>query len=312
MPRATLESLRRKLSKSKELIKPGDVIKERWEIVKTIGSGGFGQVFRAHDKKYNRDVAIKVESKDNPRGVLKLEVVVIQAFEVSSHCPRFYGCGQWGDALYMVMQLLGPSLGQRRRQMPHKMFTISTSIRATVQMISAIQELHDSGYIHRDIKLSNMALGLSPAQKNTILLFDFGLARKYVDAEGNLRPERDDIGFRGTVRYASLAAHEMQDLSRRDDLWSLFYVCAEMITGKLPWRNIRDKRAVQKLKEEHSPEQLCDALPHEYRMFVTHLRTLRFEDRPNYGFLLDSMHIAMSRLNLAINDPYDWDTLPDP
>uniref|UniRef100_A0A5S6QHB2 Protein kinase domain-containing protein n=1 Tax=Trichuris muris TaxID=70415 RepID=A0A5S6QHB2_TRIMR len=308
----TLESLRRKLSKSHDLTKPGDVIKDRWEIVRTIGSGGFGEVFRGRDRRTNADVAIKIESKENPRGVLKLEIVVIQAFQGSNHCPRFYGCGQWGNALYMVMQLLGPSLGQRRRQMPQKMFTISTSIRSTVQMVSAIQDLHDSGYVHRDIKLSNMALGMSPAQKNTIFLFDFGLARRYVDADGNLRPERDEIGFRGTIRYASLTAHEMQDLSRRDDLWSLFYVCSEMVTGKLPWRNIRDKRVVRRLKEEYSPERLCDALPHEYRMFVSHLRTLRFEDRPNYDFLLNSMHMAMGRLNLAINDPYDWDSLPDP
>ena len=52
---------------------------------------------------------------------------------------------------------------------------------------------------------------------------------------------RDDVGFRGTARYASLHAHAGDELSRRDDLWSLFYSLVEFLRGKLPWRKEKDR-----------------------------------------------------------------------
>uniref|UniRef100_A0A5S6QNE8 Protein kinase domain-containing protein n=1 Tax=Trichuris muris TaxID=70415 RepID=A0A5S6QNE8_TRIMR len=305
------ETMKRRSSRQQELARVGEVIRDRWEVVEAIGNGGFGQVYRAVDKKRNMNVAIKMESKQSKKPCLKMEVLVIQAFEASRHCPRFYGSGEWNNALYMVMQLLGPSIGQRRRQMAEKKFSLSTSLRATVQMIDAIQEFHDCGFVHRDIKLSNMALSCNLENRNIVILLDFGLARRYVDTEGYMRPERDEIGFRGTLRYASLTAHQMQDLGRRDDLWSLFYVCTEMIVGNLPWGKVRDRSEVRHLKEQHCPELLCGQLPFEFRLFVNHLNKLSFADRPDYALLISSMHNAMLRLNVAINDPYDWESMPN-
>ncbi|KFD66472.1 hypothetical protein M514_05706 [Trichuris suis] len=305
------ESMKRRISSRPPLASIGEIIKDRWEVLEAIGNGGFGQVYRANDTKRKMAVAIKMESKESRKSCLKMEVVVIQAFEVSKHCPRFYGCGEWKNSFYMVMQLLGQSIGQKRRQMPEKRFSLSTSLRATAQMIIAIQELHDCGFIHRDIKLSNMALAQTPGNRNTVILLDFGLARKYIDEEGHLRPKREAIGFRGTVRYASLTAHQLQDLSRLDDFWSLFYVCTEMIIGNLPWGKVRDRAEVRRLKEQNFPELMCSQLPTEFRMFVSHLRKLKFEDRPDYELLLSTIHNAMSRLNIAVNDPYDWECLPN-
>lgn len=48
--------------------------------------------------------------------------------------------------------------------------------------------------------------------------------------------ERENVGFRGTARYASIQAHFGKELGRVDDLWSLFYMVIEFLTGTLPWK----------------------------------------------------------------------------
>lgn len=77
----------------------------------------------------------------------------------------------------------------------------------------------------------------SPGTWNVI---DFGLARRYVDDHGQLLPERKDAAFRGSSTYASVNAHLLTDLGRRDDLWSWFFMTVEALEGALPWRDFKD------------------------------------------------------------------------
>lgn len=79
-------------------------------------------------------------------------------------------------------------------------FSTSTALRLGVQMLHAIRSVHDAGYLHRDVKPSNFALGIGDRNKR-LFIYDFGLARKFVDDKGELRPPRNrKCGFRGTPR----------------------------------------------------------------------------------------------------------------
>lgn len=65
------------------------------------------------------------------------------------------------------------------------------------------------------------------------MLIDFGLARRYVgDHDGRHLSARPDASFRGSTAYASVHAHRNEDLSRRDDLWSWFYMVLELVEGE--------------------------------------------------------------------------------
>lgn len=81
------------------------------------------------------------------------------------------------------------------------------------------------------------------ATRGRCYIIDFGLARRYTKVDGSVREQRPMAGFRGTVRYASIRAHESRDLGRVDDLWSLLYVLVEFMRGELPWRKEKDKVA---------------------------------------------------------------------
>ena len=65
--------------------------------------------------------------------------------------------------------------------------------------------------------------GTSPDSKVRVSIIDFGCARRFVDREGLIIPPRENVGFRGTVRYASICSLKEEEIGPHDDLWSVFY-----------------------------------------------------------------------------------------
>jgi tau tubulin kinase len=104
-----------------------------------------------------------------------------------------------------------------------------------------------------------------------IVVIDFGLARKFVDAKGVMKvryqlinqsitfqPPRTQSGFHGTTRYASPRTHRHEDMGRCDDLWPVFFVMLEMAVGQLPWRSVSDKGQVLHMKVGRLIDRLID------------------------------------------------------
>ena len=77
-------------------------------------------------------------------------------------------------------------------------------------MLEAIEEVHNRGFIHRDVKASNFVLSQDYKE---VYIVDFGLAKKHLDASKNPYKQRKKADFRGTVSFASLNAHNNIDLS---------------------------------------------------------------------------------------------------
>lgn len=97
-------------------------------------------------------------------------------------------------------------------------------------MLAAIENVHSAGIIHRDIKPSNFVMGRSSDDKNHVYLVDFGLAKEHLDLKTGLPLHpRGNTDFRGTIPYASINAHLKSELSRRDDMWSFFFVILEFL-----------------------------------------------------------------------------------
>ena len=102
-------------------------------------------------------------------------------------------------------------------------------------MLDSIENIHSRGFIHRDIKPSNFVIGKGESSSK-IFIIDFGLAKKHLGTNGSPVPKRKRADFRGTIIYASLNAHYKKDLSRRDDLWSFYFVILEFLNAHLPWK----------------------------------------------------------------------------
>lgn len=204
------------------------------------------------------------------------------------------------------MELLGDNLSEVRRRQENGVFSMLTTLKLGMMFIRIIEAIHDLGYIHRDIKPSNFVLGLNKNQSN-VYIIDFGLARKYVDPDGEVRSPRDQSGFRGTARYASINSHLSRDLGRRDDLWSVLYILIEFSKGYLPWRKLKEKEEIRDMKIKFNTPELVADLPTEFSQFMDYLLTLEFGDRPDYDYLFELLQKRYKLLGGDDSTPFDWE-----
>ncbi|VDP13597.1 unnamed protein product [Soboliphyme baturini] len=260
----------------------GDGISDRWKFVALVKSTSGNEAIRnydGYDTKRNRVVCIRISRLSDKRQLLKTEAKILEknvtVVAGSAHGLRLCDFGNWSCFQYLVFKQCGPSLHQLRRQMQSRSFTEETIVRVAVQCVEAIRDLHRIGYVHRNVRPMVFHIGSEPKSLRTIFLTDFDVAKRYLDKNGNHKPYKGRIGFRGSTFYASINSHEKKELSRRDDLWSLFYVIIEMFKGWLPWKQIYNRETALKLKQYYTPEKLCEALPPQFRKIVKHLRSLK-------------------------------------
>uniref|UniRef100_A0A3B4V2U7 Tau tubulin kinase 1 n=1 Tax=Seriola dumerili TaxID=41447 RepID=A0A3B4V2U7_SERDU len=259
-------------SEQADILPPNCMVKDRWKVLKKIGGGGFGEIYEALDLLTRENVALKVESAQQPKQVLKMEVAVLKKLQGKNHVCKFIGCGRNDKFNYVVMQLQGRNLADLRRSQPRGTFTMSTTLRLGKQILESIEAIHSVGFLHRDIK-----------------------------------PPRTVAGFRGTVRYASVNAHKNKEMGRHDDLWSLFYMLVEFAVGQLPWRKIKDKEQVGQIKERYDHRMLLKHMPQEFNIFLDHVLALDYYTKPDYQLLMSVFENSMKERIITENEPFDWE-----
>ncbi|XP_044870177.1 tau-tubulin kinase 2 isoform X2 [Mauremys mutica] len=290
-----------------DILSVGILVKERWKVLRKIGGGGFGEIYDALDLLTRENVALKVESAQQPKQVLKMEVAVLKKLQGKDHVCRFIGCGRNDRFNYVVMQLQGRNLADLRRSQSRGTFTMSTTLRLGKQILESIESIHSVGFLHRDIKPSNFAMGRFPSTCRKCYMLDFGLARQFTNSCGDVRPPRAVAGFRGTVRYASINAHRNREMGRHDDLWSLFYMLVEFVVGQLPWRKIKDKEQVGSIKERYDHKLMLKHLPQEFNIFLDHISNLDYCTKPDYQLLMSVFDNSMKTSGVIESDPFDWE-----
>uniref|UniRef100_A0A3P8UEE9 Tau tubulin kinase 1b n=1 Tax=Cynoglossus semilaevis TaxID=244447 RepID=A0A3P8UEE9_CYNSE len=253
------------------------------------------------------NVALKVESAQQPKQVLKMEVAVLKKLQGKNHVCKFIGCGRNDKFNYVVMQLQGRNLADLRRSQPRGTFTMSTTLRLGKQILESIEAIHSVGFLHRDIKPSNFAMGRLPSTYRKCYMLDFGLARQYTNTTGEVRPVRGHHPSQGTVRYASVNAHKNKEMGRHDDLWSLFYMLVEFAVGQLPWRKIKDKEQVGQIKERYDHRMLLKHMPSEFNVFLDHVLALDYYTKPDYQLLMSVFENSMKERIITENEPFDWE-----
>jgi tau tubulin kinase len=303
------DGLKEDEAKKPDILAPDDMIKEKWKIVKKIAAGGFGQVYLASEIHTSTQVAIKTELSSAEKQLIKMEVAVFKTLPSYQYTPTFLYCGRTSSYNFLVMSLVGDSLGELRKQQKKQRFAITTVCYICIHALHAIKFVHDCGVLHRDVKPSNFAIGLEPNQRN-IYLIDFGLARFFRSSNGEHLAARRTAGFRGTSRYASLNAHHQKELSRRDDLWSLFYMSVELAKGELPWRKIKEKKDIERSKLDHPVEVLTRDLPDVFRAFGKIIESLGYDDDPDYPALIALFTRALSDASGHRAFLLDWERPP--
>jgi len=217
-----------------------EILNGQFKILKKIGTGGMGAVYKAAQPEMNRMVAVKIL-----HAKLKNRKDLVSRFRrearAMSHLTHpntvkvmMYGELEEGE-LYIVMEYLdGKNLNQIvRRQGP---FPVERAIPILIQVCGALEEAHQLGIVHRDLKPENIFLSNTGGLTDYAKVLDFGLAKV---TERELRPgsimlTQEGMVF-GTPEFMSPEQAQGQVLDLRSDIYSLAVILYEALTGKLPF-----------------------------------------------------------------------------
>ena len=193
-----------------------------------------GIVYKAEDIKLKRTVALKfitpeAAEKEDRKTRFFTEAQAVAALS-HQNINTIYEIDEVDGQIFIAMEYIdGQSLRDLIKEEPLK---INQIIDTAVQIAEGLQEAHEKGVIHRDIKSSNVML----TKKNHVKIMDFGLAR----IVGGTRITKTAIAI-GTVTYMSPEQAQGEMVDYRSDLWSLGIVLYEMITGRLPFDAEQDQ-----------------------------------------------------------------------
>lgn len=284
---------------------------KKYRIGRKIGSGSFGDIYLGTNIISGEEVAIKLENTKAKHPQLEYEAKVYKALSGGVGIPFVRWYGTECDYNAMVIDLLGPSLEDLFNYCNRK-FTYKTVLLLADQLICRIEYIHARCFIHRDIKPDNFLMGIG-RRGSQVNVIDFGLAKKYRDPRTHLHiPYRENKNLTGTARYASVNTHLGIEQLRRDDLELLGYVLIYFCRGSLPWQGLKAATKRQKYdrimeKKMSTPtESLTKGLPEEFQTYMTYVKSLRFDDKPDYPYLRKLFRDLFKRENYRYDYIFDW------
>jgi serine/threonine protein kinase len=213
-----------------------------YQIISPLGVGGMGEVYRAHDSRLRREVAIKVvpeATTHNPDRMARFsrEAQFLAALN-HPNIGGIYGLEESSTMLALVMELVeGPTLADRIATGP---IPIEDALPIMKQITEALEYAHDRGIVHRDLKPANIKIKAD----GTVKVLDFGLAKALSDDvratdisnSPTLTAAATQAGLiLGTAAYMSPEQARGKTVDRRADIWSFGAVAFEMLSGKMDW-----------------------------------------------------------------------------
>ena len=303
-----------------------------------IGSGSFGQVLYGKHKNTSLEVAVKVISSDTSADTIRKEINFSKQLQKITGFPTIYYTCVYDKKNIIVESLLGPSLDKLFKYCGRK-FPLKTVCLIGKEIVKRLENMHEKGILHRDLKPNNLTWGNFNSSYNnisnynsinnisnnldikTIFLIDFGLSCSFL--EGGLSYKhykiKTNLSFVGTLRYASLNSHKGIRQSRRDDLESMIYILIYFLKGKLPWQDVKAKqkeerhKLISEIKSTVTIESLCENLPSEFAELLTYVKNLEFDEKPLYSKFYAFFHNLIEKLNKEMIEEKDysyiWETL---
>lgn len=227
-----------------------------YRLIGSLGAGGMGTVYRAHDLRLDRTVALKflpphLSAQPEARERFLVEARAAAALEHPNVCS-IHEIGETSDGRPFIAMACyeGETLTERLSRGP---LPPAEAVAIAVQLARGLGAAHARGIVHRDVKPGNVML----CSDGTVRLLDFGLA-KVADVSltaPGVTP--------GTIAYMSPEQARGDPVNRLTDLWSLGVILHEMLSGVRPFRGGNDRAVIQAILHDQPvlPRPAGDALP---------------------------------------------------
>src|SRR5213593_328002 len=209
-----------------------------YEVTSKLGEGGMGIVFRAHDAKLLRDVALKVlpdHFADDPDRLsrFKREAQLLASLN-HPNIAQIYGLEQIENTQCIVMELVeGETLAEKLKNGP---LPLDEALEISKQIADALAAAHEKEIVHRDLKPANVKL----TPNGTVKVLDFGLAKALGNRSGTELSALPTVlsgsvpgAVVGTVAYMSPEQARGKEVDARSDIWAFGCVLYQMLTARL-------------------------------------------------------------------------------
>jgi len=240
----------------------GQVVADRYHVIKKLGEGGMGQVYLAEHVKMGRRSAIKVMNPSmvhDPDAVARFNREASNASRITHpNVCAIYDFGETPEGLiYLAMEFIEgeplTDLLEREGALP-----VRRAVGIFTQVADALQAAHDLGIVHRDLKPDNIML----AQKkggDQVKVVDFGIAKAVGGDESGQKVTKTGLVV-GTPEFMSPEQLSGDKLDGRSDLYSLALVFYRMLAGKLPFEATTvQETMIKRLTDE--PAKLAESRP---------------------------------------------------
>jgi HAMP domain-containing protein/predicted Ser/Thr protein kinase len=212
----------------------GSLFANRYEVMETLGKGGMGVVYRAHDRKLDEDVAVKLLRPD----VVREDPTLLDRFKqeiklarriTHRNVLRTHDFDEADGVPYISMEYLeGVTLKDLVRQ--KGALPLPVGLRIAKQMCVGLEAAHAQGVVHRDIKPQNM---LIMPETGDLKIMDFGIAR--LSEVKGAKGMTSTGTVMGTPDYMAPEQAQGHPADFRSDIYSLGVVFFELFTGRLPF-----------------------------------------------------------------------------
>ncbi|KAF7394536.1 hypothetical protein HZH66_007710 [Vespula vulgaris] len=305
-----------------------DMKGKKWILDKSIGIGGFGEVYSGAPYKDNtpKDYpnVIKIEPHGNGPLFVEMHFYIRQAKPENIEAwkkkkklsvfgmPHYIASGshEFNKTKYrfLVIDRYGTDLWKLFQE-NNKQFPEHTVYKLALQIINVLEYIHNNAYVHADIKGSNLLL--SSKSPDQVYLVDFGLATRYTTkTEYKPDPKR---AHDGTIEYTSRDAH-IGLPTMRGDMEILGYNMIHWLCGSLPWdKDLTNPTNVQKQKQkafENLPKFLeqCfhDSTPKPVLEYMKLLEIMEFNETPNYEKFIEILNDGLKKLGHKPNGKLEF------
>jgi serine/threonine-protein kinase len=273
-----------------------DSIISHYKIIEKIGAGGMGEVYKAEDTKLKRTIALKFLSPTTLNSKTEKDRFIREAQAAAAlnhpNIAHIYSIEETKTQNFIVMEYIdGKSLQDLLDASGGSLLPIDQALNYTIQVATGIQDAHDVGIVHRDIKSANIMI----TKKDVIKIMDFGLAklinRSMLTQEGTTM---------GTFAYMSPEQAQGKKVDNRSDIWSLGVVIYEMFCGQLPFKGDYDQAVVYSIvNEEPEPiTALRSGIPMEVERIVKKAMAKNPDERyQNINEMLVDLRILKKNLS---------------
>lgn len=216
-------------------IHAGLVLKDRYEILEEIGSGGFATVYRGRDLSLGREVAVKVLKSASPDQLARFQREAMLLAQLSHrNIITVFAFDQLEDSTQFIVMELLPGRSLRGLLNEKDKLDYGTLRELLQQTCAALSYAHDLGIVHRDLSPANIFL-IPAEDRFTVKILDFGLSRIYAGEAGVMQTLTETGMIMGNPHYMSPELALGQCVDPRTDIYALGCILYECISGRAPF-----------------------------------------------------------------------------